>query len=230
MNRNIAPSRPKSEATRNHILDSALKLFRERGFEQTTMRQIATESGLALGAAYYYFESKDALVMAFYDRAQTDLTPRLLEGLSRHTSLENRLRVLLDRKFEYFRPHRSLLETLSSHVDPRHPLSPFSQATKSIRDRDIDFFARAVEGSKTQIPGDLRPFLPTVLWLYQMGLLLFWFFDDSPHQSRTARLVDKTLGLVVTLIKFSGLPFMGPVRKRVVELLELAYGEETPQN
>lgn len=218
----------KSEATRGRILDSALKLFRERGFDETTMRQIALDSGVALGAAYYYFRSKDDLVMAFYERAQGELEPSLSEALSKHRSLESRLRVLLELKFDYFRPNRNLLAALSSHVDPRHPLSPFSKETQPIRDRDIAFFAKAIEGAKEKVPSDLKPHLPTVLWLYQMGLLLFWFFDRSPGQARTASLVDKTVGLVVNLIKLSALPFMGPMRRRVVDLLKSAYGAEMP--
>ena len=74
----------KSEETRIRILEAALLLFRKRGFEKTTMRDIARESGVALGAAYYYFDSKDALVMAFYERAQRDLDPLLEEALAKH--------------------------------------------------------------------------------------------------------------------------------------------------
>jgi AcrR family transcriptional regulator len=39
-------------------------LFREQGFEQTTMRDVAARVGVSLGAAYYYFASKDAIVGA----------------------------------------------------------------------------------------------------------------------------------------------------------------------
>jgi AcrR family transcriptional regulator len=59
----------KAEATSARILDVALDLFRRQGFEQTTMRGIAAEAGVSLGSAYYYFESKEDLVMAFYERA-----------------------------------------------------------------------------------------------------------------------------------------------------------------
>ncbi len=56
---------PKSEETRERILNAALKLFRDRGFEAATMRDIAEEAGVATGAAYYYFPSKDAIVMEY---------------------------------------------------------------------------------------------------------------------------------------------------------------------
>ena len=58
-------STAKAEATQTRILDSALDLFRRRGYDQATMRDIAAEAGVSLGSAYYYFESKADLVMAF---------------------------------------------------------------------------------------------------------------------------------------------------------------------
>ena len=64
------PRRPRGEQTRQLILDTALRLFRERGYAETTMRAIATEAGVAVGNAYYYFDSKEHLIQGFYDRNQ----------------------------------------------------------------------------------------------------------------------------------------------------------------
>ena len=114
----------KSEATRARILESALAIFRERGFEKSTMREIAKAAGVAVGAAYYYFDSKDAIVMAFYQRAQMDMAPSLDTILSEAKTLEARLRGIIAYKFEYFSPNRALLGALSAHVDPTHALSP----------------------------------------------------------------------------------------------------------
>ena len=80
----------KSEATRARILESALATFRERGFEKSTMREIAVAAGVAVGAAYYYFDSKDAIVMAFYQRAQQEMAPSLDAILSKSKTLEAR--------------------------------------------------------------------------------------------------------------------------------------------
>lgn len=218
MNKRTSPRESGPDATRSLILNTALRLFQEGGFDQTTMRQIATEAGMALGAAYYYFPSKDALVMALYERAQEELGPRLAGALS-SKKIEHRLRAILEVKFEYFRPYRSLLGALSRHIDPQHPLSPFSENTRPIRERDVGFFDAAVEGASVRVPPDLKPHLARVLWLYQMGLVLFWVYDPSPSQERTRQLVEKSLAIVVTLIKLSGLPFLSPVRRRVVELV-----------
>ena len=220
------PSTSKSGSTRARILHSALASFRKRGFHQTTMREVAADAGVAVGAAYYYFESKDALVMAFYERAQQDMEPSLSAALSTHDDLEHRLRAMLEVKFDYFRANRGLLGALSAHVDPQHPLSPFSEETRQIRDTDISFFARALEGTSVRVPADLKVRLPRILWMYQMGLLLFWVYDGSTDQARTLQLVDKSLPIVVSLIRFSGFPLMRPVRKRVVDLLQTVFGDE----
>ena len=89
------PALLKSEATRARILESALATFRERGFEKSTMREIAAVAGVAVGAAYYYFDSKDAIVMAFYQRAQQEMAPSLDAILSEAKTFEARLRGLI---------------------------------------------------------------------------------------------------------------------------------------
>ncbi len=119
----------KSEETRQRILAAALRVFREHGFDAATMREIAAAADVAVGAAYYYFASKDAIVMAFYQQAQDEMAPALNEILNRSRTLEQRLRRIIGQKFEYFAPYRALVGTLSAHSDPAHVLSPFSKAT-----------------------------------------------------------------------------------------------------
>jgi hypothetical protein len=51
---------------------------------------------------------------------------------------------------------------------------------------------------------------------------MFWLYDRSPQQERTRRLLDKSLGLLVSLLRISGLPLMKPLRKTVLELVETA--------
>jgi hypothetical protein len=53
-----------------------------------------------------------------------------------------------------------------------------------------------------------------------MGLILFWLYDRSEKQQHTQKLMEKSLGLLMTLLRLSGLPLMKPVRKTVLELVE----------
>jgi AcrR family transcriptional regulator len=210
----------KAEETRERILDSALELFRKKGFDETTMRDIAAEAGVATGAAYYYFRSKEELVMAFYVRTAEEARQLWPEIIGRGGDLRKRLRAIIDFKFEQFAKHRRLLVALVRiGIDPAHPLSPFGKETEPMREESIDAFRMAIEGSSTRIPKDLHDDLPRLLWLYQMGLILFWMFDESPRQARTRKLIDGTLDLLVRLIQISSLPLMGPLRKRMLDVL-----------
>ena len=221
-------ARPKSEATRKQILSAALELFRKQGFEAATMREIARSAGVATGAAYYYFDSKDAIVLAFYDQAQQDMAPLLEQTLVETRDLEECLRRIIRIKLEYFQPSRAFLGALSTHSDPQHPLSPFSEQSRAIREADIAFFARAIEGSRLRLPDDLKTYLPRLLWMYQMGLILFWIYDRTEGKVKTHALLDKSLRVVVRLMKLSAMPLMRPLRRMVIDLADTAMGESAP--
>jgi AcrR family transcriptional regulator len=216
----------KAEDTRTRILTAALALFRRKGFEQTTMREIAEEAGVSLGNAYYYFESKEALVMAFYERAHIELPSHVTAAVAPATGLEEQLSAIINAKFAYFSPNRAFLGALFHHAaDPANPLSPFSTETRHIREADQQHFAQALEDSGMHVPKDLAPHLPKLLWLYQMGLILFWISDRSPRQRSTALLQKKSLALLVNGLKLIRLPILRTVRKRIVELVIAVEGE-----
>ena len=58
----------KGERTREHILNHALRLFIDRGYDETTMRDIAAAADCSLGLTYRYFARKEDLVLALYRR------------------------------------------------------------------------------------------------------------------------------------------------------------------
>ena len=149
--------------TKEKILEAALDLFREQGFDGASMRDIAQRAGVATGLAYYYFESKEAIVLAFYDRAYAELGP-LLEEAQNGKKLEARLEALITAKLRYFAPNRRFLGALMGHAaDPANPLSPFGEPSKAIRDAEMAHFQRAVTETGASVAADLEPHLPKLL-------------------------------------------------------------------
>ena len=215
----------KSDETKARIFEAALAIFRERGFAHATMREIAAEAGVAVGAAYYYFDSKDAIVMTFYQLAQAEMQPSLQRLLDNSRTLEDRLKGIIAYKLSYFLPNRKLLGALSAHTDPSHPLSPFSEETRLIREQDLTHFARAVADSKVKLPANIHPYLPRLLWLYQMGIILFWVYDHSPRQRRTEILFEKTLKMILVALRLAGLPILRPLHRLAGDLLEVIYDD-----
>jgi len=217
---------PKAEETGQRILDSALALFREEGFDTATMRDIAAKAGVATGAAYYYYPSKEAIVLDFYQRACAEMQPRIEAALARRRGLEARLRELIQVKLATFAPNRGVLRALLRNgADPKHPLSPFSVQTKEIRDVDMAWFRRILVDCGIKIPKDLAAHLPGALWFFQMGVIFFWVIDESPNQARTTRLLELAAKSVTTLIRVSALPLMRPLRKTALQLIEIVTGD-----
>src|SRR5579859_27893 len=105
-------STPKADATRRRIYEAALEMFRDKGFEQTTMRDIARQSGVALGAAYYYFSSKEAIVLAFYQEMQEHGHQVTIEAMSAHRKLRDRIQIVLEKRFELLEPNLKFLGAL----------------------------------------------------------------------------------------------------------------------
>ena len=210
----------KGEQTRTRILETALKLFREQGYEKTTMRAIAAEGGVSLGSAYYYFESKEHLVQAFYLQTHLEHLAACEEILKEDSDLADRLVGVVRAKIETSMPyHRFSGILFRTAADPRSPLSPFSEESAPVRERATALFREVVEGSSLRVSDDLRKQLPRMLWLYQMGVILFWIHDESPGCRRTHRLIERTVGIVCRLIRLANFPLFRPLVKSTLDLL-----------
>ena len=80
------------------------------------------------------------------------------------------------------------------------------------------------ESRDVRVPKELTPHLPKLLWLYQMGLILYWIYDRSPGQRQTRMLRKKSLALLVSGLKMSGFALLKPLRSKIVDLIVLAEG------
>ncbi|MDQ3819843.1 MAG: TetR family transcriptional regulator [Acidobacteriota bacterium] len=210
----------KGEQTRALILNTALEMFRERGYENTTMRAIAERAGVAIGNAYYYFGSKEHLIQAFYDRTHEEHLAVCRPALEKERSLKGRLLAALRLKISTLEPYHQFAGVLfKTAADPGSPLNPFSADSDPVRRSSTALFDHIVEGSKVRVPKDLRAELPYLLWLYHMGIILFWIHDASPGHRRTQRLIDITVDLVVKLIALASNPLARPLRKTALRLV-----------
>jgi len=211
----------KGDQTKALILETALEIFHERGYEQTTMRAIARKANCSLGNAYYYFHSKEHLIQAFYHRTHEEHLAASLPALEKERTLKNRLLTVMRLKIETIEPYHEFAAALfKTAANPTSPLNPFSDESDPVRKESIELFARVVDGSNTSVPKDLRAELPYLLWVYHMGITLFWIHDRSPKHRRTYRLVDHTVDLVAKLITLASNPLMRPLRKQALRLVD----------
>lgn len=213
---------PKSERTREQIVAAALRLFREQGYQGTTMRAVAAAAGVSVGNAYYYFSSKEELVQGFYDQMVADQRVACVEVFARTRDFAERLRGALLAWLDAADPYHEFAgRFFATAAQPDNPLSPFSQASSPARDASLALYRELVDGSSAQLSAELAAVLPELLWLYQLGIVLYWVHDSSSDTARTRVLVEHTVPMVSRLVRLSRLPVIRPLARQAAELVGL---------
>ena len=210
----------KGEETREKILETALGLFRERGYQETTMRAVADAAGVSIGNAYYYFQSKEHLIQGFYAQTVNAHVARVGPILEAERDFTKRLRAVCHAKVDVDDPHHRFSGILfRTAADPESPLNPFSAESLPVRQKATETWARVVQGSNFKPSKDLAPEIANLLWTYQMGVTLFWIFDRSPERKRTRELIDTTAPMVARILQLGALPILRPLTKKGIAFL-----------
>ncbi|MET0931240.1 MAG: TetR family transcriptional regulator [Aeromicrobium sp.] len=198
---------PKAEQTRQSIIDAAMRLFRTHGYDKATMRAIADEAGVSIGNAYYYFSSKEHLIQAYYDGINADHAEAAAQTLATATTFSDRLSGVLLAWVDVAEPYHEFAgKFFKNAAEPSSPLSPFSEDSESTRLAAIDLHRQVVEGSDIKLAKALRVELPELLWLVQMGVVLFWVHDSSEGQQRTRTLVKQAVPIIDRALRLTRLP------------------------
>ena len=138
------------------------------------MRDIANACGIALGATYYYFGSKEAIVLAYYKVAKDQLKPLLEDSVENARGPAGGLRSLLQVRFEYFSPNRKFLGALFRMRRTRAIRCHRSAAKARTCTKSIGSVCGSCSNRRGRPCPKTWPYLPSLLGLYQMALLLFW--------------------------------------------------------
>src|SRR5579859_7962010 len=168
----------KGEIARKRILECALRLFESKGYEQTTMREIAAEAESSLGLTYRYFRSKEELVLELYQNLCTELEVAAQELAP--ISLAERFSVLVSKQWALMAPYRGALSalfgtTLNSHANA----GVFSESTSDIRRHGRQTYLKVILEAKDAPKRSLCEDLATVLYGLHLALVLFWLIDES---------------------------------------------------
>src|SRR5918997_378483 len=177
---------PKAQRTRERILEAALALFAERGYEATTMRDVAREADASLGLAYRYYASKEEVALELYLRlaegSQEWARKNLLEG-----TIAERFESAMLAKLDQVEPHRGpLAALLVKALDPNSPTSALGEGTAEVRELMGSVFEEVVQEAR-DAPGERQAReLGVVLYALHLAIILYWFHDKTPD-ARAAR-------------------------------------------
>lgn len=158
-----------------------MRLFSEKGYEKTTMRAISKEAKLGLGALYYYFPSKEAIIISFYEQLQQEIKSEWANLDEPGQDLSDRLKAFLLFKFSKLEPYRPLLKVLLKEaVDPESAVSPLSSDSQGALDTSLSIFSEMLG------PGENTQQIARFLWLGNMALIGLWLHRPN----KIARAID----------------------------------------
>ncbi len=185
----------KKEATRRKIVDSARKLFSDKGFEQTTTRDLSEAAGIAAGTLFNYFPTKEALAMTILDDALAGAGTEMGDRLRGDETLDETLFAHVAVGLRHLGPHRGYVgEVLET------ALSPF--AGSDVCEQSGQFRARHLETVRELIESHAGPAIPApglvtmhLYWTLYLGVLSFWATDQTPNQEDSLVVLDQSMRL-----------------------------------
>jgi AcrR family transcriptional regulator len=204
---------PQGAAARDRLYATAIRLIGERGYEATTLRDIARQAGVSAGLLYRYFPGKQAIVLALYDELSQEYARRaadLAPGTWR-----DRFIFALTTSLAVLEPHRVALRALTPVMvgDPEEGI--FAAGTAFSRLRVQRVFERAVTHASDAPKPPLAEALGRLLYLAHLVVLLWWLLDKSPRRRATATLVSLTQQLLPSASLALRVP---PVRRFVISV------------
>lgn len=196
----------KKEETEAAILAASLRLFLEKGFKGTTMREVASEAGIALGTTYNYFPTKEHIALFFFERSLDGLMARYHDAVAPDMALEEQLFMLNALGLEQVAPYEEFLNVIVVQAAaPGSRLNPLGEDAERLKARYLAFVAGLLREARARgelpVVGVPDGILLDAYWIYHLGVLLFWLNDDSPGKEDTYVLIDKSIRFMLNALR-----------------------------
>lgn len=195
------------EKTKQKILAAALRLFREKGLDATTTREICKKAGIAEGTLFNYFKTKEDLALYFFEKETDDLVKWFRsETRLQKAPLPEQLFAIINRQLEYIAPYEDFIGAIFFQSLKTHSkLSPLSLQSQELRLRYLKFISEILSAAeeRKEIPnvGDLGVY---GVGLFYIGIVMHWLHDSSQGKQRTLALLDRSLKLGTQVLRKGG--------------------------
>lgn len=205
-----APKTRRHDRQRDAILRAAARLFRDRGYADTGMRDIAAAADISAASLYHYFNGKDELLYYCQDRALDRMLDSVAEARMRSRSAADRLTVVLQAHV------RTLLDDIEGATAHLHTESlPPARRTALVRKRDRyeQALRRLItDGVRSGELIDLDPAIVARAMLGAMNWTVTWFRPDG---AASADLV----GDVISRFLVRGIASRTPAARRALKIV-----------
>src|SRR5580704_9107907 len=138
------------EQTKKRILAAALQVFREKGFDHATTREISKIAGIAEGTLFNYFKTKEDLALYFFQKETQDLIAWYrADARLRKAPIAEKLFAIIHRQLEYIRPYEDFIgAVIGRSLQPASALSPLSLESQGLRLKYLQFVREVLAESE----------------------------------------------------------------------------------
>ncbi len=170
--------------SRQEILRTAARLFQQRGYDATSMNDVAAALKLSKGGLYHHFQSKDEILFEIMDHAMEITQERVLTPVRGIADPEERLRALIRLHIEVVLSPRDREITVMLHEN--HPLPPTLRKRINTRKKEYIHFVESLMADVQRArhsKGSVSPraaafaLLGMINWIYQ------WYKPEGDLQT-----------------------------------------------
>jgi TetR/AcrR family transcriptional regulator, cholesterol catabolism regulator len=211
------PRARRRDRQRDAILRAAAKLFRERGFADTGMRDIAQAADLSAANLYHYFDGKNDLLVYCQDRALDRMLEAAASARRGSRSAAQRLRLVLAAHV-----HTLLddIEGATAHLQIESLPPALRDAIVRKRDRYEQALRRLIaDGIRSGELVDMNPAIVARAMLGAMNWTVTWFRPDGPDTA-------SAVGDVISRFLVRGLASRTPAVKRTLSVVRAGEPKE----
>ncbi len=206
------------EQTRIRLLESAVDVITEKGFDKASMREIAKRADVADATIYNYFSTKEKLLYGYCEYVQQQVMKELkaIEDFHEY-SLREQLHQLVEMELRMWLPAREFLQEVFAHTyaAPTVGYELLADTKASLKLMVTDLIEASIEaGEMPEQP--YQDLLPTLFWDYQTAILAYWLKDTSDEFSNTTQLVDQSTEIIAQLL-------MGGVIGKTLDLFSFLF-------
>lgn len=184
----------KKAATRKRILETALRLFSERGFESPTVEEIAAAAEIGKGTVYNYFRTKEDLLVEFVAGLEARVQQKMLPLLKRDLDAVSLLSLYLREQFRLKRRYRRFIRVfLSQGVLRGAEIAPYIAAMQPAIDNTLRALFESL-GRRGLIRRGLKTeALVLVFKTLHLGLSSAWAMTDDSASRGFDRLCTESV-------------------------------------
>jgi len=195
------------QRTRDRILKTGRALFRERGFDATTTRDVAEAAGIATGTLFNYFPNKEALAMELLDEGLVAGERRFRRLLRGGESLEEELFAHVAAELRELKPSRTFAGPVFETAFSPFGRSDLARAGEEARVRHLECVGEILV--RHGVARDAGSVAFHLYWTLYLGVLAFWSTDASRRQEDTLAVLDQSMRLFVGGLDETNVPPRG---------------------